>query len=175
MKFLKSNFWTKTNAHTKKLWQLLIPEFNIIIWCLTYRKQYWEVRDRIRSILLLEVEVSYFWNNFPNYHLQSVRDCKQIASSFQQTTIRIAFFLHARSRDFSFLLQAAFVNTGFFKIGTTIIKRFSWFLKNLLTINVHKKNNSKNKFETMARHEASQKQPPGVKQSGSLSEQHWSP
>ena len=27
-------------------------------------------------------------------------------------------------------------------------------------------------LETMARHEASQKQPPGVKQSGSLSEQH---
>ena len=30
----------------------------------------------------------------------------------------------------------------------------------------------KNGFETIARHEASQKQPPGVKQSGSLSEQH---
>ena len=30
----------------------------------------------------------------------------------------------------------------------------------------------KSTLETMARHEASQKQPPGVKQSGSLSEQH---
>ena len=39
-------------------------------------------------------------------------------------------------------------------------------------INFQKKNYQKIILETIARHEASQKQPPGVKQSGSLSEQH---